>query len=148
MIERDVKGKEMKQDVNDFKQKEEGKVIENSKPLFVSVVVMGVLIIIGVVALITVIAHRVFNHVAHKDTLLAPSMASSLSQGNIVPLGTVAKLSLPLRKEQGEHIISMTSRPDGTLAIALASQNGGIRVLLWAPEQARLIAELGLGDGQ
>lgn len=129
----------MKENLNDSHHDEGKKPIENSKPLMMSVIIMGVLIIIGVVVLIGVIAHRAFHPKENHGHVIA---AQHIFLADF-PENVVEKLSLPLKTTEDEHIFSVTSRPDGLLAVTLVSREGS-RILLWSPEQARLVAELDL----
>lgn len=115
-----------------------------------AVVMMGVLIVIGVVALLWVIIHRIQHH---KELVsLTPSIASNAvmpPQGKVkvTPayhdvLAPPATLTLVPRP--GEQIQSLTAREDGSLAVKLRTHEGAERVLIWIPEQARISAELEL----
>lgn len=99
---------------------------------------MGVMIVIGTVMLVWVIAHRM----AHKSSVHdVPSSVASLRMGH-EDVRLLEPALLTLSRREGESVSAVTARPDGSLAVTLQDHKGGGRVLIWAPEQARLIAEL------
>ncbi|QDH17368.1 DUF6476 family protein [Swingsia samuiensis] len=100
-----------------------------SKALMAAVIIMGVLIIMGVVGIIGVIVHRVM-HPKHASQQIATEH------------GSFSRLALPLAR--GEHILSVTSRNDGLMAVTLV-QSGSERILLWSPEEGRIVSELDFG---
>ncbi|EHH67475.1 hypothetical protein [Gluconobacter morbifer] len=102
---------------------------QTPKALIAAVIIMGVLIIFATFGLIGVVAYR-FLH-PHK-TAPSPVMASLSS-------GATPRLALPLA--EGEHITAVTSRPDGMMAITLSGP-GQARLLLWSPEDGRIVSEL------
>lgn len=51
---------------------------------------------------------------------------------------------LKLSRHEDEQVMAVTARSDGTLAVTLRDEQGDARILLWQPEQARLVAELSL----
>lgn len=99
---------------------------------------MGVLIIIGTAALLWVIVHRIM----HSPTEVG---ASQPTVGTTVSSSAVpAVLKVP--RHADEQIRAVVTRPDGTLAVTVVSPQGGGRILLWLPEQARLVAEFDVGS--
>ncbi|UPO80504.1 hypothetical protein DTQ13_02765 [Parasaccharibacter sp. TMW 2.1888] len=104
------------------------------RALVAAVIIMGVMIILGTVLLVGIIIHRMMNHSSASP---APA-ASELSRAAAGP----ALLKLP--RQPDEQVMAVTARPDGLLAVTLKTGQGDARILLWQPEQARLVAELDL----
>ncbi|MUG90746.1 hypothetical protein [Bombella sp. ESL0385] len=103
------------------------------RALVAAVIIMGVMIIVGAAALVGIIIYRIVHHVPTPVVRQeAPALSSSLSGP--------ALLSLPRRV--GEQVTMMSARPDGALAVMLKDEQGNMRIVLWSPEQARIIAEL------
>ncbi|WP_197457283.1 hypothetical protein [Gluconobacter japonicus] len=101
-----------------------------SKALFAAVIIMGVMIVVGVAVMIGVIGYRAM-HPHH-----GPALETQASKGP-------ARLTLPLG--EGEHILSVTARGDGMMAVTLG-RPGAERVLLWNPEAGNVAAELDFGS--
>lgn len=109
------------------------------KGLMALVIIMGIMIIVGTGALIWVIVHRM-THI--------PSEAAVAKQPHIDTAhlsDTPALLNIPRRTD--EHIQSVTARHDGSLSVLLVSSKSGERILVWLPEQARIVAEFDLSAG-
>lgn len=99
---------------------------------------MGVLILVGTAALLWVIVHRIMH--PHTEMSAAqPPVGTTVSSS-----ATPAVLTVPRRAD--EQIRAVVPRPDGTLAVTVVSPQGGGRILLWLPEQARLVAEFDVGS--
>lgn len=110
------------------------------KALVAAVIIMGVMIILGTVLLVGIIIHRMMNHSA-TSSALASSVATQAAAG-ASSLAGPALLKLP--RHEDEQVMTVTARPDGMLAVTLRDEQGNARILLWQPEQARLVAELTL----
>lgn len=106
-----------------------------SRVLIVAVIVMGVMLVAGVVALVWVVAGRVMhraNVVSSGTSSVAMALQPSAGQN------AFSRLGVPM--QAGEAVESVTARPDGSLAVLVSGPHGA-RLLLWQPESARLIAE-------
>lgn len=104
------------------------------------VIIMGIMIIVGTGALIWVIVHRMTQ---------SPSEIATMNKAHIESIhipNTPALLTVPRRAD--EHIQSVTARHDGSLSVVLVSSQGGERILVWMPEQARIVAEFELSTGK
>ncbi|OOL18869.1 hypothetical protein AL01_03770 [Bombella intestini] len=100
-----------------------------------AVIIMGVMIILGTVLLVGIIIHRMMNHSASPS---APSAVQTMAG----PSSLAGPALLKLPRHVGEQVMAVTARPDGALAVTLRDGQGNARILLWQPEQARLVAEL------
>ncbi|WP_229709308.1 DUF6476 family protein [Bombella favorum] len=103
------------------------------RALVAAVIIMGMMIILGTVLLVGIIIHRMMNHSA------SPSAAVQTMAG---PSSLAGPALLKLPRHVGEQVMAVTARPDGALAVTLRDEQGNARILLWQPEQARLVAEL------
>ncbi|PHI96495.1 hypothetical protein BG621_05405 [Parasaccharibacter apium] len=108
--------------------------------MLAAVIIMGLMIIIGATALVGVIIYRV----VHQSAVSTERPAATMMQSAVEPssLSSVARLKVP--RLPGEHVIMVSARQDGAFAVMLKDEQGGVRILLWSPEQARIIAELTL----
>ncbi|MXV36604.1 MULTISPECIES: hypothetical protein [unclassified Saccharibacter] len=103
------------------------------------VIFMGVLIVIGTAALLWVIVSRMMH--PHPERAAAHAETGAVASFPTMP----AMLTVPRHGE--EQIRAVVPRSDGTLAVTLMAPQGGGRVVLWMPEQARIVAEFDLGSG-
>ncbi|MCQ0040952.1 MAG: hypothetical protein NF693_01600 [Bombella sp.] len=110
------------------------------RALVAAVIIMGVMIILGTVLLVGIIIHRMMNHSSASP---APA-ASELSRAAAGPAFLAGPALLKLPRQADEQVMAVTARPDGLLAVTLKTGQGDARILLWQPEQARLVAELDL----
>ncbi|WP_231119071.1 hypothetical protein [Oecophyllibacter saccharovorans] len=109
-----------------------------SRALMGAVIFMGVLLVVGTVALLWVIVSRRL-HPAPPPVSPTPSLVAPATGGQAFNGSASARLNLPLRN--GEQVQNLTSRPDGAVLVLIRGPQGG-RILLWQPETARLLAEL------
>ncbi len=116
-------------------QNSESNPPRTSKALVAAVIIMGVMIILGTVLLVGIIIHRMMNHAATPST---PATAQTM----MGPSSLAGPALLTLPRHADEQIMAVTARPDGALAVTLRDGQGNARILLWQPEQARLVAEL------
>ncbi|MBA5727409.1 hypothetical protein CPA56_05370 [Bombella sp. TMW2.1889] len=110
------------------------------KALVAAVIIMGVMIVLGTVLLVGIIIHRMMNHSSASPAPAAPG----LSRAAAGPASLAGPALLKLPRQADEQVMAVTARPDGLLAIMLKTGQGDARILLWQPEQARLVAELDL----
>lgn len=99
---------------------------------------MGVLIIVGAAALVWIIVHRIMH--PHAEGVVPHSTASIAAPSSAM----AAVLTMP--RHGDEQIRAVVPRSDGTLAVTVVSPRGGGRIVVWLPEQARLVAEFRLGS--
>ncbi|QDH13708.1 hypothetical protein E3E12_05350 [Formicincola oecophyllae] len=112
--------------------------------LLAAVIIMGIMLVVGVVFLV----YTVIVRASHHDVVASrPVPAMTVVHGQDFTLRPVlsdepeSRLMVPARP--GEWIQSVTARPDGALAVLLNSDQGS-RIVLWAPERARVMAEFQL----
>ena len=110
------------------------------KALVAAVIIMGVMIILGTVLLVGIIIHRMMNHSATPSTAASPVAMQAVAG----PSSLAGPALLKLPRHADEQVMAVTARPDGALAVTLRDGQGDARILLWQPEQARLVAELTL----
>lgn len=123
---------------NSIPNSESNQLPASSKGLLVLVVVMGIMIVIGTGALLWVIVHRMM----HPHAVSEQSLPQAVN--TVTPPISGNPALLAISRHGDEQIRSVVPRADGTLAVTLVSSQGDGRIVVWLPEQARIIAEFDL----
>ncbi|AXY21389.1 hypothetical protein CD178_00574 [Komagataeibacter saccharivorans] len=111
---------------------------QGSRALLAAVIGMGVLLFVGSLVLVGVLVHRMMHpSIAATRPAVSASVPTLPAQGGYE--------ALMLDEPAGTHVESLTTRPDGMIAVALSGGGSAERIILWDPAGRRIVARLLIG---